>query len=380
MSIPNPLKIAQATRHLKHSDPARRRGAISLLARYLDYSPGVTELLQKAADTDPDLTVRELARAALRQADIDWAASTTSGGASSTWDCAFCGTKRITRQTCPSCGAERPAASAAGHPTPEAVAPPLAQPERTPFLFHPKNKNFLLGKSTRLHGGGCSPISIVALLAVFVCGTLIFYGTAIESWNRARSLDRDGVLTEGTVTSRRVYEDSEGSDSYFVTYSFWARERERYFSREQSVTSKSYSRWNDGSAVRIKYLPSDPAKSKLLGDSHEDNQQRITMFVAIAALAGVLIAAIIGIERRRRHQRLVRHGSILRGEIVSFTTSEDSDGDLTIRVRYRFTTPAGRTLYKQQRRQANEYKKHPHPQKSTPVAVVYVDDRHYRLL
>jgi hypothetical protein len=82
-----------------------------------------------------------------------------------------------------------------------------------------------------------------------------------------------------------------------------------------------------------------------------------------------------------RRNRSPRGKRMLRGEIVSCTGQTDRDGDFTVKIRYRFRSPAsGTTLTAHSSQVRNDLKGATLPGSGTPVAIYYVSDKSYRLL
>ncbi len=398
MATTDSFEVLRQLRRLDSADPAERGRAIIYLGKIRDDSR-VTDMLQYLADTDPDPRVRELAARAIRQQQQATGPGPVTPPEPSApppqarprsprqrpasgppWRCKFCDTEGITAARCPNCGADRATGAASViRPVKAAPRPPRPDPlAGDPFIFYPKNEKFVRGQTDHVRGYVTVPV-LVGLLVGFVIAVALFLGVALPSWERAQDLDANGLKTEGTIDSRRVVIGDE-SDSHYVTYVFWAWETESHYKREQSVSYRTYRALPRGSEVEIKYLPDDPRTSKLLGDDTEDTGRMITLLIAVAAGAILLILFIIGLEYRARTGELMRKGRLLRGKVVSCQGRLDSDDDLTVTLRYTFHTPEGRRIEKTARRMANDLKGAALPRPGDPVVVLYLDDKNYKLM
>jgi hypothetical protein len=288
------------------------------------------------------------------------------------WTCRVCGTTGITGPSCPSCGCER----TAGRASAASDLPMTGQP----FFFRPKNQAFASGQAKKIAGNPTGLGVIVLLAGLFVASLVIFLGFAVPAWQGNEELDRRGVVTEGTVIDQRVSTSDEGGDTYYITYRFWANQAEQYYTREQFVSQSSYSDWPVDATVRVKYLPSEPTRSKVLGDSKEDTARVIGMVLSVALMVGTLILLILAVNRCLRNRKLFAKGQLLKGQVITCTSREDSDGDLWITLRYRFFTPEGYEIVKQQRRMANDLKDALLPRSSRPVLVLYLTDKVHKVL
>ncbi|KAB2904234.1 MAG: DUF3592 domain-containing protein [Anaerolineae bacterium] len=77
------------------------------------------------------------------------------------------------------------------------------------------------------------------------------------------ALKNEGVTVVGEWVSRRMSTDSDGNDTYFVTYAFTVRDRQ--YVHEQSVSAERYNRYEKGGRVTVLDLPYNPDVAKIEG-------------------------------------------------------------------------------------------------------------------
>ncbi|MBN1202594.1 MAG: DUF3592 domain-containing protein [Anaerolineae bacterium] len=383
--------LLKGLRQLESSDPAERKHAVMVLSSYQD-DTRVRDVLRYTADTDPDPGVCALARQhVLRTAqpttESDPFSQHSSGQrkarsrsvAGPAWMCKFCRTENITGDVCPNCGADRASGQASAKERRRArAASGNWMASEQPFLFHPGNRRFLQGKSRGLSGTATG--GLIAVLLVLVLAMVgLFVVVGIPHWLQARELDRSGVITQGTVIERDIHEDDEGSDTYYVRYSFVAGDG-RAYERQQQVSRSNYSNWARGATVRVKYLTGDPAVSRLVDDNTADSGSRIVLIISVVAIALVMIFVVLAVDQRSRNRRLASKGQLLRGEVLVCTGHKDSDGDYFVTLRYCFLSPEDREITARDRRLANDLKHASLPAPGTAVAVLYADDDTYKVL
>ena len=131
----------------------------------------------------------------------------------------------------------------------------------------------------------------------------------------------------------------------------------------------------------ILFAPQNPAISRIAGTNNANMPVFLTVFsvfwnlVSWGLLLGLIYAAL-------RDQHLVREGTLLPGELLAAKGRTDSDGDFQLEVQYGFTPPDSRHEFvtKTEKTQRNDLKRQHLPAKGTPVAVLYRNLDHYRML
>ncbi|HLV36607.1 MAG TPA: DUF3592 domain-containing protein [Spirillospora sp.] len=409
MSEPSSLSDAQFNRLARtvlHNPSASARKEALLELRQFDH-PEVAGLLQQVIAGDKDAEVRDLAQNLLRkqtladmieQGSFDERADAPMDGdeadtrrdvptlgelwaAGDVWVCRFCGAENTGGSVCASCGAERSARQVAD-----------ASRKRKPkievihgsyddvFLLQPANKAFLLGKRRIIStfsgfGLGCGGLFMLPFLAV---GIFVLVLAVIE-WRNYHLLNTTGVVVQGTYTGRhQVVDDDDGDITYYADYEYLVNDT--IYTGDHSVSRELYNRVEPGMRVDIRYVPSDPAISRIEGTNGIEEALFFTVFAAFwnliswAIFAGMIVSF-------RRDRRLSRLGKLVRGELLNATSRRDSDGDYHVTVEYSFVPPdGGDVIFKKQSAQRNDLKNKPLPAKGSPVMVLYKDRRHFKML
>jgi hypothetical protein len=87
---------------------------------------------------------------------------------------------------------------------------------------------------------------------------LVLAVLSARQYPAARALDTEGEIVEGRVVGLRTRSDSDGDRTCYVTYEFGEG-----YGAEQQVSQAIFRRLSFGDAVEIRYLPSNPGKSRM---------------------------------------------------------------------------------------------------------------------
>lgn len=290
------------------------------------------------------------------------------------WTCHVCGTEGITAEKCPVCDAPR---TVTIRPvTPPGVLLPRPHGDNL-FIFRPEHEKFVQGRTHRLTGRTLGYV-IAGLALCLACIVLGFAGRVLPAWLEARELENEGVITTGVIQDVRVVENDEGAHGYFVTYQF--SDDGQLYSREQRVSRDNFLAWIPGAEVQVKYAPSEPQHSKLVGDDTQDRGRQWEIVGVIGAAAVLLGALIVVGNYRLRVARLEREGRLLPGEVLMCGSGMDDSGNLTVSVKYVFETPQGDEVIKYESRVANDLKGKPLPMPGVSILVLYVAPDNFRLM
>jgi hypothetical protein len=235
------------------------------------------------------------------------------------------------------------------------------------FLLNPKHRAFVDGKKPFIDSQPW-PYFMLALGIFFLLSAAYF-------WLPYPIVTQFGIATEATITERWTYYDNELGTRNTVAYHFIV-EGQQYAS-QQLVETATYDALEEGSSVKVLYVPLDPNLSSLA------NGVKLPLLEIIVGFTmGVffLLGSSRVIKRRLQDRRLSK-GCLLRGEVTDWRTEqrEDDEGGTYFigYLRYRFYRPDG-SLYKagtSKILQANEIEHLiDHPAAGTPVAVLYLSD------
>ncbi|MCC7451225.1 MAG: DUF3592 domain-containing protein [Anaerolineae bacterium] len=250
------------------------------------------------------------------------------------------------------------------------------------FVLNPAHRDFVLGRSRSLHAplilgmGGCG----VLFITPFVLAGLIMLGLSVHKWSNTIRLNTGGVTVQGQIVSLDVDYDSDGN-SYYATYRFSPLDTRQSYTHRESISGGYYGKLSEGERVNVTYLRADPTLSRLADDAGSSMTQNILLSVFTIVWNLLIFGLVIGsIMAYRRSKRLEREGRLIKGTVVSCKGSSDSDGDYTIKLKYRFCSPTGRDVSKQESHIRNDLKGVLPPAPGTPVAVLYADDSCYQVI
>lgn len=295
------------------------------------------------------------------------------------WTCRFCGTENTGGHYCDSCSAHRAA-------TERAVSAPRkprtkigADDFEDVFLLQPGNRRFLTGERQTIvtplntPGSGCA----LLFLLPFVLVGLFSLGMAVYEWHKYNLLNTTGVVTQGEYIERYYEDDDDGGREYYARYTYEVDGMR--LDSSHRIPYEVYNRVERGARVDVLYVPSAPDISRIDGTNGNEEAIFFTIFGVLwnAITWGILIGFVYS---HKRDQQLAREGQLVRGELLR-TRGTWHKSNYKLRVDYRFTPPDGdRPLQKSQTATRNDLKQKPRPEEGTPVAVLYKDRSHFKML
>ncbi|MBN1580521.1 MAG: DUF3592 domain-containing protein [Anaerolineae bacterium] len=167
---------------------------------------------------------------------------------------------------------------------------------------------------------------ILGAIAVVLIGVGIFF--QVREVNRVRLLEREGVVTTATVSGREISESDEGSDTYYVSYTFRVVVDDRWeqIDREESVSYDLYRQSEEGSDIQVVYAPSNPQIARIQAQYVPGRAEYWPIILSGAlGLFCLLLVAVF----RRQHQnatRLDAEGITTTVTLIDRLESSDSDG------------------------------------------------------
>jgi hypothetical protein len=257
------------------------------------------------------------------------------------------------------------------------------------FLLFPRNEAFVLGNARYpAINNRLSILIIIVLMVVFAAMAANYLNEELL----AIRLSQSGKQTTANVISRR--RTTGKNTTYRLTYQYQAiapnGEPQTYITT-QTVSSGTYNSHLEGSTVNIAYLPNEPWRVQLFGPDSQrsttDFQLLFTVFM-VAVMTAALYALTVPIVKDRY---LVDGGQLIEGKLTERSGRVVSRGKggsaYQVAVTYQFVSPTGETLSGTQQMDRNDLrppkKQSPNPNlpaKGSPVAVLYKDDQHYRMM
>jgi hypothetical protein len=174
----------------------------------------------------------------------------------------------------------------------------------------------------------------VALAAFLLVPNLILYYGDAAVVQPYRDLEAQGRATDGVVTHRRIT-TGKGAH-YYVRYRYTVNGMV-YLPAETTVEQTAYAAMQDGSIVRVTYLPSDPGKH-CLGEP-ADHVQRLTRLVFLWAVGVALALGVWFLYQyiaMSREMHLARNATAVVGRISQKDQTRNKSS-ITYWVRYEFS-------------------------------------------
>lgn len=245
------------------------------------------------------------------------------------------------------------------------------------FLLDPDNRAFLTDQPPRGRAIRWARLGLLLTLAVLaVC--LFLTGWAAVEWGRWLLLQRDYSVVGAEVVKCRKDERGDGGPEYYVTYRFEAATPTGpvVYQREQNVGRATYARVHPGQVVNVRYNNAIPAISAIVEDTNFRDG------ISVGALMWLPVTLFMGyqVKRCRREIRLSRRGRLLEGRVVECTATPAGEDGYKLELRYRFTAPGGRIIRDREIGYREELRDDSLPVPDTPVAILYLDEKNYKVL
>lgn len=131
----------------------------------------------------------------------------------------------------------------------------------------------------RTYGGSLTIFAAVLCLVVTVVSVMIY--------RTADRYDRVGVVAQAQSIARRISTDSDGDDTYYVTFLFAAEGQT--VERERSVSRDLHRRARAGALHEIRYLPDTPRKFETYIGQSRYNAKVAQVVAGVAGVAGLFL-------------------------------------------------------------------------------------------
>ncbi len=246
------------------------------------------------------------------------------------------------------------------------------------FFLYPENYDFVAGKTRNLAGQPSYYRTVFPWLIVM----LVFCGgiSMTRRWINWYQLQSAGVDTMATIVDRR-YTENDDSKKYYITYQFEVVQAgsSELYTHEEQVDEDVYQDLSEGTRVLVRYIAENPRIATI-----KDNSIWSLIIQTLILLTMILFALVSGHgvwKRSREIYYLQRHGRLIEGELIECKSERDSDNDLVITLRYHFLSPtSGQEIVNKSSTVRNDLTESTLPPPGTPVAILYADDQHYRVL
>jgi ribosomal protein S18 acetylase RimI-like enzyme len=199
------------------------------------------------------------------------------------------------------------------------------------FLLNPENEPFARGASPKLPAGGQG--CILLFMSIFVLAGLFMTVEIARQWVHVAILSTSYAEVEGQVVDRWI--ESDDGATYYITYHFVTNDQ--VYAVEEAVAKATYDSAEEDQLLTVRYAQRDPSIATI-------EPGRIGGLLAITAFGLVWNGVVLPIywllvREIRKRRKLAREGQQIAGEIVRCSGDRDSDGDLTLQVRFGFRSP-----------------------------------------
>lgn len=249
------------------------------------------------------------------------------------------------------------------------------------FLVEPDRLDEKLGKAKPPVEVRKQRRRIMQWLVIFIGGVLI----VITSWvsndlirgeNNRIQLQERGIEVMAQIVSRRIENTGKANLDYYVTFEFQALSSGQSYRHEVWVIESVYQQSLTTTAIRVRYLPEDPATNDLASvqpHGWADIGVSISCFSSLFLVMGAVVILLL-FDPWVRQLNYRRRGQVIIGHV-----------ERPLRQRwlrnpgfvYVFVSPSGKAIHAKYEDSSRFLRI---PRAGTPVAVQYVNDSTYRLL
>ncbi len=254
------------------------------------------------------------------------------------------------------------------------------------FLTDERNRDFATGKSKRLPFRGWS---LLAWAFAMACIALFFLNFSVSPFAQELHLRESGILTQAIVMSHTTLTDTDRKGvitySYLLTYQYHvpdAAGQFKSYTAQKSVDFSIYDQYHDFSSMSVQYLAEDPTISKIRDDMSSHSLLLHTLIFGLVFL-GIAFACLSRMgDMWVYNRRLSRMGKLISGRLTSISNVlvGGKNPHIEIRLTYTFTNPESdktetQDMVFERKTQPAEF-----VQSGTPVYVLYLGEKHFKLL
>lgn len=242
------------------------------------------------------------------------------------------------------------------------------------FLLNPRHAPYVTGESPSLREVEPSWLMRGIMLVLVVISIGLFVSEFVIG-------DDIGEVIEAEIVEIGT-DDSTADIIHFAVYRFTPDSGSTQVVEEE-ITREVYNQIVGSETVNVRYLPNAPDVAQIdIQPTQFFSQTRQTLFLLTALvvlLAYILIFRVI--RPLNRTHKLEAEGMLLKAQMNNaYPTRGFTGRAYVVNVDYRFTNTKGETIRASARRNRNDLRKVSLPGGNTPVTVLYVNDKLYRLM
>ena len=159
------------------------------------------------------------------------------------------------------------------------------------------------------------------------CGVAGFFQA--RAIRETRLLEAEGTVTSATVVAKKITENDDGDETYYVTYAFGASSPEaetQHVQRKESVPYAVFVQAEEGGSIDVIYAPSDPKVARVMAGYKPGRVNYLAGI--IGAIVGIVDLSLLMafLPSYRKAVRLDTEGMMATTTILDLHESSDSDG------------------------------------------------------
>jgi hypothetical protein len=247
------------------------------------------------------------------------------------------------------------------------------------FLINPENQAFVEGKADRPRETTPKALNYMlftsVLIAVFA---LLLGGIPLLA-------ELDPLFNWEKTDAKIERIEKTGENRYAMDYTLL--DNGHRGGVEFSPGTLDNTDWDEleaGDTVELRYNPDDPDEIRLPGEILGDVADNL-IYLGLCFPLPLIFAGYLTFILTREHKQarlLADKGQVVEGQLTSFEVLAETDTRYRVTLDYEFTSPETDKTLAGNVAPTNrpELKDAPRPEPGTPVAVLYLDDEHYRLL
>ncbi len=236
----------------------------------------------------------------------------------------------------------------------------------------PTNAAFVEGTRRRIQGA--TSVDWSAALIVTALFGLLFYIQFREIWTE------QAIIAKGSETTAQIIDhgirNSGRTTNHFVTMQYDVNGTP--YESEEWVDSADYEALDVGSTVPILYLADSPNDARLAGEyQREPPSPDIWYWVFGVSIVATYAGAF---WKERQSYRYTRLGKMCNGELIAAEGRKVYRRGFVVAYRYKFRSPEGKDLSGRREVTREDLRDALFPAAGSPVKVLYIDDKHHRML
>ncbi|MEP7287561.1 MAG: DUF3592 domain-containing protein [Chloroflexota bacterium] len=265
------------------------------------------------------------------------------------------------------------------------------------FLLNPEHEQYVIGQSPfrKTFKNIFILFSFLMLLSIFF-GLITFQG--LSPLLTAIQIQQSGIRVQADVIGERIITSRGNGQAsvYLMRYQFTTASGQ-ISEVEQIVSRKTATRFEVGDSIPVKYLAHDPKLAALTDHAQDNVLNSGNILITLTGCIGLLITlgtlGFFGWQLWWENQ-FFTHGHLVIGHVLAchayleiapkmrhvHLQGAGLRGRYLIELSYSFRSPTSHTIRSKVERQRNDLRNVPLPAFGQHIAVLYLNEKHYKLL